>query len=185
MDVRDRLQLLPGTKKRLGIKVRGENRFLYIGSAILGATLVTMFAFGRYESSLQSRVEQLNTQIADFEKTRNKNEEQNLRLVKERIETANRLLDGHFYWSKALDTVVGLLQSEVRFKSFAGDVTTGKISINVQALNYAVLAKQIASFLTEESISNFTLSKITPAASGILETGIEINFNKERLLQKK
>jgi hypothetical protein len=48
MDFRNQFQLLPGTKKRLGIKVPGENRFLYAGSAILGAVLVTSFAMNRY-----------------------------------------------------------------------------------------------------------------------------------------
>ena len=43
MDGIEGLQLLPGTKKRLGIKVPGENRFLYIGSAVLGAIIVATF----------------------------------------------------------------------------------------------------------------------------------------------
>src|SRR3989344_242053 len=69
------LQLLPGTKKRLSFKVPGENRFLYIGSAILGAVIVLSFALGRYELALRSQVEQVNTQLVNLEQKRNKGDQ--------------------------------------------------------------------------------------------------------------
>src|SRR3989338_3191099 len=101
MDGRDGLQLLPGTKKRLSFKVPGENRFLYIGSAILGAVIVLSFALGRYELALRSQVEQVNTQLVDLEKKRNKGEEEGLRILKDRLTLTSELLSGHVYWTKA------------------------------------------------------------------------------------
>ena len=85
MDGRDELQLLSGTKKRLGIKVPGENRFLYIGSAVLGAVLVAMFSMGRYEASLMGQVKQLDGQLVALEQSRDKRDEADLRLVNDRM----------------------------------------------------------------------------------------------------
>ncbi len=184
MAEREGLQLLPGTKKRLGIKVRGENRFLYIGSAILGATLVVMFSFARYEASLTGQLQTINDNILALERTRNKNEEQNLRLVKDQIESTSSLLHNHLYWTQAMDKIVSLLQSGVRFKTLSAQSNTKKISISVQATNYSALAKQAASFLTEDSLSNFSITKIAPLTSGIIETGFEIEFDVDKLLKK-
>ena len=78
MNGKDGLKLLPGTKRKLGIKVPGENRFLYVGSAIMGAVLVTMFALGRYQASLEKQVELINNQLVESERARDKKGEQNL-----------------------------------------------------------------------------------------------------------
>jgi len=158
---------------------------LYIGSVILGAVLVSMFAFGRYELTLEDRIGQINDQIVVLEQSRNKNEEKNLRLVKERIVLTSRLLNDHIHWTKAFDSVTGLLQNGIRFKSFTGDTATSKININVQATNYTVLAKQAAAFLTEANLSDFSLSKIAPLTSGILETSFDFSFSKEQFLKDK
>ena len=184
MDGKTELQLLPGTKKRLGIKVPGENRFLYIGSAILGAILVSMFALGRYQASLENQVKNVNEQLSALEQKRDKKGEQDLKLFKDRVAITSDLLDQHIYWTQAFSTMVGLLQSNVRFKNFSADTSTGKMSINIQAASYTALARQVASFLTEESISDLSLGKISAETAGYLETGIEIKFNKQKLLQK-
>src|SRR3989344_5826238 len=108
MDDREKLQLLPGTKKRLGIKVPGENRFLYIGSMILGAVLVTTLALGQYRNSLQANLKRIEDQFVALEQSRNKGAEQDLKLFKDRVDLTSRLLSEHVYWTKALSAIVGL-----------------------------------------------------------------------------
>lgn len=184
MDRKESLQLLPGTKKRLGIKVPGENRFLYVGSAILGATLVTIFTFSRYQASLETQIKQMNDQLITLEQARDKEGEQNLRLVKDRVELTGKLLNEHVYWTEALSTIVNLLQSNTRFKSFSADVNAGTIGISIQVSSYTVLARQVASFLTEEGISDISLGRISPASSGVLETTLDIKFDKAKLFYK-
>lgn len=174
---------MPGTKKKLGIKVPGENRFLYVGSAILGATIVALFVLGRYQASLKDKITQINNQIVTLDQARDKKSEQDLRNIKYRIDTVEQLLSDHIYWTQAFSVMVNLLQGNVRFKVFSGNTNTDTISILLQATSYTALAKQLASFLTEESIADFSLGKVSPTG-GFLEASIEINFDKIRLLQK-
>lgn len=179
------IKLLPGTKRKLGIKVPGENRFLYVGSAILGAVLVTMFALGRYQSTLEKQLGQLNNQLAEGERTRDKKGEQNLKVLNERMTLVSNILGEHIYWTKAFSLIESLLQGQVRFKSFSGFTDDGKIGIQGEAANYTVLAKQLAAFFTDRSVVDISLGKASVSPDGVVEFGLEITFNKSRLIQKK
>jgi len=185
MNGKDGLKLLPGTKRKLGIKVPGENRFLYIGSAILGAVLVTMFALGRYQSSLEKQSGQLSDQLVESERTRDKKGEQNLKILKERMTLVSSILEEHIYWTKAFSLVEGLLQGQVRFKSFSGTTDDSKIRIQGQATNYTVLAKQLAAFFTDRIIIDISLGKVSVSPDGTVEFNLEIIFDKSRLIQEK
>lgn len=185
MDGKDGLKLLPGTKKKLGIKVPGENRFLYIGSAILGAALVAMLALGRYQFSLEKQLGQLNDQLVESERARDKKGEQNLRVLKERMTLVSNILEEHIYWTKAFSLIESLLQSQIRFKSFVGLTEGNKIRIQGQAASYTVLAKQLAAFFTDRSIVDIALGKVSVTANGMVEFSLEIIFDKSKLIQKK
>src|SRR3989338_1141278 len=184
MNVKEKLQLLPGTKKRLGIRVPGQNRFLYLGSMIFGAALVTTLALGQYRDSLQSNIKKIDDQLVSLEQRRDKRAEQDLKLFKDRIELTSRLLSDHIYWTKAISVIVNLLQTDVRFKAFSGDASTAKINIVLQATNYTVLAKQLAAFLTEDGILDISISKKTTSSIGFLETSLEIQFDKSKIIRK-
>ena len=185
MDGRDRLQLLPGTKKRLGLKVRGENRFLYIGSAILGAVLVLSFAFGRYETSLRGQTDQLNDQLVALEQKRNKGDEKGLVILKDRLALASKLLDDHVYWTRAVNTIESLIQSEVQFESFSGSIHDGTINIKAKTASYIILARQIASFLTGPGIQDVVIGQIQPLSNGLIEFELQIKFNKKDFILYK
>src|SRR3989338_7389109 len=132
MDGRDGLQLSPGTKKRLGIKVPGENRFLYIGSAILGAVLVTMFALGRQEASLRSEIKNINDQIVDQEQKRSKNDEAEIRSTKDRLALIHDIVDKHVHWTQAFTWLEGMLQSDIQIKNILVN-TVGEFNISGKA----------------------------------------------------
>lgn len=185
MNGKDEIKLLPGTKRKLGIKVPGENRFLYLGSAILGAILVVAFAFGRYQSSLEKQLGQINDQLIESERNRDKKGEQNIKILKERMTLVSGLLEEHIYWTKAFSLIESLLQGQVRFKSFSGVMVGSKIRIQGQAMNYTVLAKQLAALFTDRSIVDISLGKVSVSPDGTIEFGLEITFDKSRLVQKK
>lgn len=183
MDERNQFQLLPGTKKRLGIKVPGENKFLYIGSAILGATLVIIFAINNYESSLMSQVKQLNDQIFSIEQKRNKGDEANLRATKDRLSLTHDIIDKHVYWSQGFSWFGSMLQNEIQIRSIvlAND---GKFNFLGTAANYAVLAKQIASLLSDEKITDLTIGKIEATSVGTIDFGIDLKLNLPGIIYK-
>lgn len=184
MDGRDGLQLLPGTKKRLGLKVPGENRYLYIGSAILGAVLVLSFSLGKYQTSLEGQIEQLNEQIVALEQSRGKKDEDNLRILKDRLLVTTDLVKEHIYWTRALTIIESVLQSEVQFESLAGSIRDKKVNIKATAANYAVLARQIASFLAGEGILDVSIGRISPIGTGKIEFDMGLSFDMERFVQK-
>ena len=182
MNGKDTFQLIPGTKKKLGIKVRGENRFLYIASAILGAVLVTSFAFNRYESNQMGQLNTVTDQIGDLENQRDLKNEKELKILQRQIENTESLINRHTYWTQGFSTIASLMQSGVKINSFNYD-GLGKISMDLVALNYNVLAKQIAAFVYEEQIKDVIVSVITPLPNGTVKFDLALVIN-EKLIKK-
>ncbi len=182
MDIKNQFQLLPGTKKRLGIKVPGENRFLYVGSAILGAVLVTSFAINRYVDNLTQQIDDINGQISAINQKRDSKGEEILKVTKQQIEITSKLIKGHSYWTQGLYKIASLIQNEVQLQSFT--VAINKIDIKILATNYATIAKQIASFTYDDSIKDVDVQKITPDANGLLGLTISLVFNESKLIKK-
>ncbi len=183
MDGKDGLQLLPGTKKRLGIKIPGENRFLYTGSAVLGAVLVSMFVLQNYITSLKTKVMDINDQITGVEQKRNKKDENELRSLKDHLITTSTLIKQHRYWTQLFTWFASTLEGQVQIRSLNVS-TAGKITVSAIAANYTVVAKQIAAFLTDDKITDFNVSKLTAASNGSVEFGIEMKVDLSKLIYK-
>lgn len=184
MEAKYGLQLLPGTKKRLGIKVPGENRFLYIGSAILGAVIVTLFSLNRYEASLTGQVQQLNEQLVALEQKRNKSDEIELRVTRDRLKITSNLISQHVYWSQALTWLQSLLQTDVRLKGVSA-TNDGKLRFSGNASSYTVVARQIAVLLTDDRIKELSLGKISSSNDGTVEFSVELVLDLPRIIFKK
>lgn len=184
MDGRDGLQLLPGTKKRLGIKVPGENRFLYVGSAILGAALVTMFALNRYNISLKEQIKELNSQFVALEEKRNKKDEAELRLIKDRVTLTSDLIRNHTYWSQAFVWFSNLLQSEVQVRGISLE-KSGKMTFSAVAKNYIIIARQLAVILTDDKIKEVKFGGIKTSTDGGLEFGMELKVDLSKIILKQ
>src|SRR3989344_1280986 len=181
-DIHD-MQLMPGTKKRLGFKVRGENNFLYIGSAILGAALITSFSLARYETYLNSQVEDLDNQILVLEEQRDKAAEDGIIVVKDQLELTSQLLAAHIAWPKAFAKIESLLQGQVQFESMSGNVLESTLDISGFAPNYSIIAKQIASFLSDIGISDVMISKTNSLPNGKIQFDMRLKFNKSDFVQ--
>ncbi len=157
---------------------------MYIGSAILGAVLVSIFALGQYKVSLESDLKQVNDRLIVLERSRNKKAEQNLKILNDRLVITAGLLEDHIYWSKALSRVENLLQSQVQFESIAGVIMDRRVSIRGKVTSYAVLARQIAAFLSGEGILDVSLDKVTSLPTGRLEFEMRIDFDKAKFIKK-
>ena len=184
MEGRNQFQLLPGTKKRLGIKVPGENKFLYIGSAILGAVLVASFAMDRYTGNLIKQVGDLNGQIIAIDDKRNPEAEKNLKVIKNQIDTASKLLANHVYWTQGLDKISSLIQGQVQLTSVS-DLGSDKIGLGLIATSYSVVAKQISALIYDDSIEDIEVGKITLSSNGRIEFSVSLIFTKSKLTKKQ
>jgi len=186
MDYKKELQLLPGTKKRLGIKIPGENRFLYIGSAILGAVLVSMIYLGRYETSLRKELGAVDSQLAALEQKRNKKEEAELRLTKDRLALISNLIRDHSYWSEGFVWLENMLQSDTQIENVTIIPQSGgtKLLISAFATSYTVIARQLATFISDDRVLDIRVGKMTYSAEGVVEFDMELTIDSAKIIRK-
>lgn len=181
---REGLQLLPGTKKRLGIKVPGENKFLYIGSAILGAVIVTSFWLNFSNNALRNEIKSLDDQLVALDQKRNKQSESNIRLIQRQLALTSELIDEHLYFSEAILKLSSLTQENIQVEDLSVE-STGKLVFAGFALNYTTIAKQMAAFLADDSVIDMTLGRMESQTDGTIKFGMEVEFDKVKMLQKK
>ena len=178
------LQLLPETRRKIEIIVPGENRFIYAGIAILVLMLILIGGLYFYKISLENSKIELDVQIADLEKDRDKKVETNLIVLNKQLALISTLLDSHVIWSKALNKIENLLQPQVQFLSFSATVLDNKFEFKALATNYTVVAKQIASFVSDDSIKDVALTDVHVLTSGKLEFDLKIEFDKTKFIKE-
>jgi Tfp pilus assembly protein PilN len=107
--------------------------------------------------------------------------EELLKITKQQIDTTSNLIKNHTYWTQGLYKIASLIQNEVQVESLS---VTDKISLNIVASNYATVAKQIASFIYDDSIKDVEIGKIDPSANGLLGLSITLTFDEAKLIKK-
>ena len=179
------LQLLPETRKRIDIKIPGENRLISIGITLLVLVAVLYGGLWWYSESLTTRIGDADTQILALEKQRNKEAEQNLITLSKQIDITNQILNKHAYWSAGLSRIESALQNNVQFKSFSA--VSGEEGFQIRALSdtYATLAKQIAAFIADDAIKDITLDGVNTLTSGKLDFNAKITFDKAKFLKNQ
>ena len=178
------LQLLPETRRKIDIKVPGENRLIYAGITILVIMLVLVGGLYFYKNNLESKKTELDAKIISLEKDRDKKAEANLLTLSKQLTLISTLLDSHVVWSKAFSKVEGLLQPQVQFLSFSAAVSDNRFEFKALATNYTVVARQIAAFVSDDSIKDIALTNVHVLTSGKLEFSIKIEFDKTKFIKE-
>ncbi len=178
------LQLLPETRRRIDINIPGENRFVYVGTAILVLVVILIGGLYFYKTSLETQKTELDAQIASLEKERNIKVESNILTLHKQLSLISTLLDSHIIWSKALGKIENLLQPQVQFLSFSAAISDNRFEFKALANNYTVVAKQIAAFISDDSIKDVALTNVHVLTNGKLEFSIKIEFDKTKFLKQ-
>ena len=178
------LQLLPETRRKIDIKVPGENRLIYAGITVLVIMLVLVGGLYFYKNNLENKKTELDTKIISLEKDRDKKAEANLLTLSKQLTLISTLLDSHVVWSKAFSKVEGLLQPQVQFLSFSAAVSDNRFEFKALATNYTVVARQIAAFVSDDSIKDIALTNVHVLTSGKLEFSIKIEFDKTKFIKE-
>ena len=178
------LQLLPETRRKIDIKVPGENRLIYAGITILVIMLVLVGGLYFYKNNLENKKAELDAKIISLEKDRDKKAEANLLTLSKQLTLISTLLDSHVVWSKAFSKVEGLLQPQVQFLSFSAAVSDNRFEFKALATNYTVVARQIAAFVSDDSIKDIALTNVHVLTSGKLEFSIKIEFDKTKFIKE-
>ncbi len=177
------LQLLPETRKRIEVKVPGENRMVYIGSALLVLVLLAYAGLYMYRSSLQVSISDADNQLAALEKQRNKKSEAALLTVSKQVATTSQILRNHTDWSIGLSKIEAATKSNVQFKSFSGIVSDGSFHIHAWTDNYATIAQQIAAYVADDAVKDISLDSVTSLTSGKLDFSAKITFDPAKFVK--
>ena len=151
------------------------------------AALVLVFSVAAglvyYRSGLENQVAGLDAALTNLEKQRDKKVEENLRTLNKQLTMTSSLLNSHIFWSKALAKVEALTQPQVQFSTFNALAEEGRFEIKAFTLNYTVLAKQIAAYVSDDSIKDIDLSNVHVLTTGRLEFTIRIAFDKNKFIK--
>lgn len=127
----------------------------------------------------------IDKQLADLEKSRDKQLENRLLNVNQQLAVVNPLITSHFFWSEALIKIQSLVQPQIQFKSITADTFGKKILITAFAANYTTVARQIASFYAMDSVTDIILSKVQSQPTGRIELTMQLFFDPNKLLIKE
>lgn len=178
------LQLLPETRRKIELNVPGENRIIYTGITVLVLMLILTGGLYFYKSTMEDKKTGLDANIISIEEDRDKKVEQNLLTLNKQLSLISTLLDSHIVWSKALSKVESLLQPQVQFLSFSAAVSDNRFEFKALANNYTVVARQIAAFVSDDSIRDIALNNVHVLTSGKLEFSIKIEFDKIKFIKE-
>lgn len=162
----------------------GQNKYLILSFIFLALVFGLYFGLLSYKQSLFSALSSIDGQLADLEKSRDKQLETSLLDLSGQLTAVNPLLNSHFFWSNAFLKIQSLVQPQVQFKSVNAEALSGKILITALAANYTTIARQLASFYTIDSVTDIILNKVQSQPTGQLEFTMSMMFNQKKLLMK-
>lgn len=178
------LQLLPETRKKIELITPGENMLLTIGGVVLAIAAILAGGIYFYQTTLEDNLTSLDAEIVALEQQRNRQAEQNILVFNKQLSMLSDLLDKHVYWTAGFAKIEGLTQAQVQFDTLTADVADNEIGFEATAANYTTIARQIAAFLSNESITDVTLSRINVLTDGRLTFAMQIIFDKNKFLKK-
>ncbi len=178
------LQLLPETRKKIEVRVPGQNRSMVLSLIFAFVILGLYFGLMFYNNSILSSITQVDEQLAALEKSRDKKLEQKLLDLQGQLSVVNPLIGSHVFWSQGLSKIQGLVQPQVQFKSINADSSATKIIFQATAASYTVIAKQIAAFYADDSITDIVLNKAASLPTGAVDFTMQLMFDPAKFLLK-
>ena len=179
------IQLLPESRRKIDIRIPGENRWIYAGIAALVLVFSVAAGLAFYRGGLEDQLAGLDTNLTNLEKQRDKKVEANLLVLKQQLSMTTQLLNNHIFWSKALAKIEALTQPQVQFSTFNAMAEEGKVDIKAFTLNYTVLARQIAAYVSDDSIKDIDLNNVRVLTNGRLEFTLRITFDKNKFIREQ
>ncbi len=179
------IQLLPETRRELKVKNRGVNKFFYSSIAIVSIVAALSLGLIFYRMSLEKQIDSLNQQLSDLEQQRDKKGEASLKVLAAQFGTITDLIKNHIITTQALDKLNGLMDDKVQVINFSVSVFTEKLGMKMRALNYAAVARQLASFLSGDFVKDVSLGTMGLDTKGNIEFTLELTIDKSKLFLKQ
>ena len=177
------LQLLPETRKKIELKTPGENRLLTIGGVLFAIIFILSGGLYFYKNFLENKLTAFDAEIVALEQQRNRQAEENILVFNKQISMLSNLLSEHTYWTTAFSKIESLTQNQVQFSAISASLASNRIDFRATAANYTTVARQIASFVSDESITDVALNKISTLTNGRLEFNMQLTFDRSKFLK--
>lgn len=178
------LQLLPETRKKIEIRMPGQNKPLLWALLLLFLVFVAYGVLFFYNQSNMSNIDAIDQQISSIEKSRDRKQEAKLLDFNNQLAVVNPLLANHLIWSDAFVRIQGLVLPQVQFVNLNADYVSHKLVFKALAANYTVVARQIASFYGDAALTDVSLNKISSLPTGRVEMTMQITFDANKFLIK-
>jgi len=172
------IQFLPESRRDIEVIVPGENKLLVIGAILLFLASGIWGGLLWFSSTLEEKVQTKDVELSNLEKQRDKGVEQNLFDAKAQLSQVGAVLDNHFIGSRLLTVLQNRTSPQTQYKKMSIDVEKGAISAEAEALNYTAVAKQIASYLSEDLIKDVNLSESSVQTTGRVLFKMTILFDR-------
>lgn len=179
------ISLLPETRRRLEINIPGENRPIYYGIIVIVMVLLIFGGLKFYNKSLNNKLSVMENEINQNEIQRDKKFEEQLLVLKKQFSLVGNILGNHLIWSNIHTVIQNLTPSQVQIEALLGDTREARLDIKGRAVNYTVIAKQIAALLSNEAVADVSLDKVAAFSTGTLEYNMRVFFNKDKFLLNK
>jgi len=164
--------------------VPGQNKPLVWGVFVLLVVGMVYGALYFYKSSLVSSAQSIDNDLASLEQKRDKPTEEKLLLLSKKLAVVGPLLASHIFWSEAFIKIQQLTATQVQFKNLNASLNNKEVTFKAEAANYTTVARQIASFLSDKSILNVSLGKVSSLPTGRVEMGMSLTFDPVTFLSK-
>ena len=180
------IQLLPETRKSIEVRVPGENRWLYMGVSCFAVVLAIYAGFSLYIQGLETGVEERNARLDALEKKRVQERDKYDKVLtfSKQAGQIGSVLKGHLFWSKALTRIESHIQPQIQLKLFTASAPKQDVFINAYAPNYATIAKQLAAFTNDDTVTDVNLGNVKVDNSGRIEFTVTVHFDTERFLKR-
>ena len=178
------LQLLPETRKKIEIRIPGQNRLLTFGIILLLLVAGLYLWLLSYKGSLFSSISAIDEQLLAVEKSRDKDLEKKILDLNKQLSVINPLLTSHSFWSFGLGQIQSVSLPQVQYQSINADFFSKKIVITVIARDLTTIARRIAALYTLPSVTDITLNKISSQSAGTIQFILQINFDTSKFLIK-
>ena len=173
-------QFLPETRTKIDIKVPGENKLLGFGVTLFILSILVAGGLYYYKDSLETKITDLNGQITALENQRDKKAEAAIITYNKQAKVISQMLDSHIFWTKAFSKLESLTNGQVIINGLTGTTDDGKISFQAFAPSYTIVARQVASFTSDDSIVDINIGEIKSSTDGKLEFGITLLVDKSK-----
>lgn len=178
------IQLLPERRREIEVKIPGENKPLFLGLGAVGLILVLFLGLQFYASSFQDKISELDVELKSLDSKREKDTEDKIILVKDQFTKVGGILDNHVILSYLFKKIQVKTSPQFQFKSIKISLTDQKVDAEAEAANYTVVARQIVSYLSDQTIKDVKINEVKVFPNGRLGLNMTLIFNSEDLMLK-